>query len=174
MGYRVVRTACLAVGALVVSVTSTWAQTTPEPLANRVYAWTQTTPDTLQDRVRVDLATKRSGVTTKALLLDKAEREVFWPVYEAYERDWTRLNTEREELLNEYVSTADKVDDTTAEQVLARFFQLEEDRLAALKKYAADLRQKLPAELAVKFIQAELQIQQLTEIQLSSRFPDFR
>ncbi len=139
-----------------------------------MYAWTQTTPDTLQDRVRVDLATKRSGVTAKALLLDKTEREVFWPVYQAYEREWTRLSTEREELLKEYVNTADKLDDAHATQVLAKFFQLEQERLVVLKNYAADLRQKLPAELAVKFIQAELEIQQLTNVQLSGRFPDFR
>lgn len=174
MGYRVVRVACVAVAALLLAAQSTWAQASPEPLASRVYWWTQSIPDTLQDRVRVDLASKRSGVTAKALLLDKAQREVFWEVYEAYEREWARLSTEREELLKEYVSTADKLDEARARQVLARFFMLEEERLVVLKTYAANLRQKLPAELAMKFIQAELEIQQLTNVQLGGRFPDFR
>jgi hypothetical protein len=175
MTTRILRVACLAAGASLLMAASSWAQTSPEPLAARVYTQVQNKyPDTLADRVRVDLAIKRSGVTTKAMLLDKAERDVFWQAYYAYQQEWARVSNAREALLKEYVATAARLDGARVKEVLAKCFDLEDERIALLRKYAADLQQKLPPDLVVKFVQAELEVQHLTDLQLSGGFPDFR
>ena len=174
MRHRVLCVAYLAVGTLLIATASAWAQTAPEPLADGVYARVQNYPNTLADHVRLDLAIKKSGVTTKAMLLDKAEREAFLPVYEAYQRKWARLSSEREALLTDYIQRANNLDDATAKAMLAKCLALEEERMALLKQYAGELEQIVPAPLAVKFIEAELQIQNLTDVQLSDRLPDFR
>ena len=171
---RVLAITCLAAGALLVSAAPGWAQVSPEPLADGVYARVEKYPNTLADHVRLDLAIKKSGVTTKALLLDQAEREAFLPVYEAYQQKWARLSSEREALLTDYIQRANNLDDATAKAMLAKCLALEEERMALLKQYAGELEQIVPATLAVKFIEAELQIQNLTDVQLSDRLPDFR
>ena len=174
MAPRVLRVTCLAVGALLVAATSAWAQAGSEPVADRVHAGAQNYPNTLADYVRVDLANKKGGVMTKALLLTTAERDAVWSVYEAYQREWTRFSNEREALLTEYVKRADSLDDATAKAVLAKCVAMEEERVALLAQYAEALEQKLPVTLVVKFIEAELRIQHLADIQLSDRLPDFR
>ncbi len=151
-----------------------WAQTAPERYADRVHAWTVNNPTSLEDYARVDLAIKKSGVQTKALLLDRAEREAFLPIYEQYQREWAELNHQREALLTEYINGAKKLDDDAAKTALAKFFEVEEQRVGLLKQYAEALKQTLPTTLVIKFVEAELHIQNLTDVQLSGRLPDFR
>lgn len=164
---------CVAAGALLLASPG-WAQVAPEPLVDRVNARLQNDPNTLAGHVRVDLAIRTSGVLAKALLLDKAQQEAFFPVYEAYQREWARLSNERETLLADYLQRANSLNDAAAREVLAKCFALEEKRVALLEHYAGQLEQKLPATLVVEFIEAELHIQNLRDVQLSNRLPDFR
>ena len=139
-----------------------------------VPAWAQTSPDVLANYVKLDLASKKGDVMTKALLMSASERDVFWPVYDAYQREWTNLNNEREALLKEYIKNANTIDDVKAKEVMAKSFAMQERQLAMLKKYAAELEKKLPAKLVVKFVQVELQMQRLMDLQASVQLPDLR
>jgi hypothetical protein len=61
----------------------------------------QSAEDPLSHYVSVDLAIKKSDVMAKALLLDQAQRDAFWPVYAAHQREQARFSTEVECFISE-------------------------------------------------------------------------
>ena len=134
----------------------------------------QTSQDILAHYVSLDVASKKSEAMAKALLMDEAQRNIFWPVYDAYQRELALSSNERESLLNEYVKDAATIDDAKAKVLIARGFEMQERRAALLKKYAGELEQKLPGKLVLKFVQVELQLQHLRDLQVSSQLPDLR
>ncbi len=137
-------------------------------------ARTETSQDILTHYVNLDVASKRSEVMTKAVLMNEAERRVFWPVYDAYQRELVRSSRERDALLKEYVKDAGNLDDARANVLMVRAFDLQEKRVALLKKYAEELQKQLPGKLVLKFVQVELQLQHLTDLQVAGQLPDIR
>ena len=99
-------------------------------------AGTETSQDILAHYLGLDLASKQSEAMATALLMNEAERRVVWAVYDAYQRELTRVSNEREALLREYLKEAAAVDDARADALIAKGFEMQERRTALLKKYA--------------------------------------
>jgi len=156
---RVVMVALLLAGALLLGVTP---------------ARTQTSQDILAYYVTLDVASKKSEVMAKAMLMNEAERQVFWPVYDAYQRELTLVSNEREVLIQEYLKEAATLDNARAKVLIAKAFEIQERRAALLKRYAEELQKQLPGKLVLKFVQVELQLQHLTDLQVAGQLPDLR
>jgi hypothetical protein len=84
----------------------------------------QTSQDILAHYVTLDVASKKSEVMAKALLMNGTERQVFWPLYDAYQRELTLVSNEREALLQEYLKEAATLDDARAKVLIAKAFEI--------------------------------------------------
>ena len=156
---RMVVVAISLTGALLLAVTPARAQTSQDILAHYV---------------TLDVATKRTEVMAKALLMTEAERRLFWPIYDAYQRELTLVTTERQALVREYLKEAATIDDARAKLLIAKAFEIQQRRGTLLKRYAEELQEQLPGKLVLKFVQVELQLQHLTDLQIANQLPDLR
>jgi len=134
----------------------------------------QTSQDVLAYYLSLDVASKKSEVMAKAVLMNEAERQVFWPIYDAYQRELTLVSNERVALLQEYRKDAATLDDATAKALIAKGFEIQQRRADLLKRYAEGLQKQLPGKLVLKFVQVELQLQHLTDLQVAGQLPDPR
>jgi hypothetical protein len=105
----------------------------------------------------------------RAAQLPRAEADAFWPLYREYEREREQLEGQARALLKEYLTSAPTLDDATAQALLARLFDLYAQRLAALRTYATALQAKLPARHAAGFVQTELELLRLLDLQRDAR-----
>ena len=128
-----------------------------------------TSHEAVANVLETQVAVNRTDVMTRAVLLPRAEAEAFWPLYREYERERERLEGRARALLEEYLTSAPTLDDTGAQALLDRLFELHEQRLALLRTYALALREKLPARQAAEFVQTEFELLRLLDLRRDAR-----
>jgi len=128
-----------------------------------------TSHEVIADVLETQVAVNRSEMMARAVLLPRAESEAFWPLYREYEREREQLEGRAQLLLQDYVTTAQTLDDAAAEALLDRLFDLYEQRLGLLRTYAMMLRAKVPARQAAGFVQTELELLRLRDLQRDAR-----
>jgi hypothetical protein len=131
-------------------------------------------PEAIADMLRHDLASKKSEMMGRALLLSREESDAFWPMYREYERERTQLDGRAVGLINDYVKSYRTLDDTKAKELLETLFSLQEQRLTLLRKYATQLQTKLPMRQVAGFVQVEFQLLRLLDVQRSVELPRLR
>ncbi len=105
-----------------------------------------------------DVAVKRTQMMSRAMLLSRAEADAFWPVYRDYEREREQLEARTVRLAKDYVESYQTLDDAQARALLDRLFQLHEQRLALLRRYAEQLQARLPMQKVAGFVLTEFQL----------------
>jgi hypothetical protein len=130
-------------------------------------------PETVAKMLETQVAVNRTQMLERAVQLPRAEADAFWPLYRNYERERERLEGEARALLDDYLTRAQTLDDATAQALLDRLFDLYAQRLAALRTYATGLQAQLPIRQAAGFVQTELELMRLLDLQRDARL-DFR
>lgn len=124
--------------------------------------------------LRTDIAAKRTHVMSSALLLSADEEKAFWPVYKQYQQELAQFTDAREALIRDYVKEYRTLSDAKAKELMASSFELQEQRLKFLRKYAEEMQKSLPVKQVVKFVQVEAQIHRLTDLQINMELPQLR
>jgi hypothetical protein len=130
-------------------------------------------PETVAKMLETQVAVNRTHMLERAVQLPRAEADAFWPLYRDYERERERLEGEAQALLDDYLTRAKTLDDATAQALLDRLFDLYAQRLAALRTYATGLQTRLPIRQAAGFVQTEIELMRLLDLQRDARL-DFR
>jgi hypothetical protein len=125
------------------------------------------TMELLREKVRAD----RKLVVATALELTESEAKVFWPVYNAYQRDMIGHYDRVWKLITDYAAAYESMTDTTATQLLGEFVALEADHVALLSKYVPRLQRVLPARKVARFYQVENKLRALLNYDLARSIP---
>jgi hypothetical protein len=121
--------------------------------------------------LRTDLASKKTEMMSKALLLSSDEGAKFWPVYKEYQAELARANDERQAVIKEYVRNYRTLDDAKATELINKSLELQEQRLGLLRKYVDGMQKVLPMKLVAKFFQVETQMLRLEDLQINTDLP---
>jgi Spy/CpxP family protein refolding chaperone len=133
-----------------------------------------TSPGAVADVLESQVAVNRTEMMTRAVLLPRGESDAFWPLYREYERERNQLEGRARALLEDYLTSAQTIDDAAAQALLDQLFDLYEQRLTALRKYATALRAKLPARQAAGFVQTVFELLRLLDLQRDARLEFMR
>jgi hypothetical protein len=132
-----------------------------------------TSPEAVAKMLEAQVAVNRTQMLERAVQLPRAEEDAFWPLYREYEREREQLEGRVRALLAEYLTSAPTLDDATAQALPDRPFDLYAQRLGLLRTYATALQAKLPPRQAAGFVQTELELLRLLDLQRDARV-DFR
>jgi hypothetical protein len=121
--------------------------------------------------LRTDLKATRATVIINTMQLNQKEMAAFWPVYREYQRELTQLGNEKEALIREYLAGLDQMDDQRTKELTAKALELEEKRIALMRKYLPEFNTVLPPKRIAKFFQVELQLNRLIDLQIASQIP---
>jgi hypothetical protein len=122
-------------------------------------------PEKIAEELQYDIAVKKGEMMSRALQLSRAESDAFWPLYWTYERERKQLEARTVDLVKDYMERYRTLDDATAQELLDRLFEMHEQRLALLQRYAAQLRTKLPTRQVAGFVLTEFQMLQRLDLQ---------
>jgi len=121
--------------------------------------------------MRQDIRSEKKQLIAANLSLTDTEATKFWPLYDQYTAELTKVNDAKYQLIKEYASNWGSVTDAQAANLIKR--SLEADlAVAQLRlKYDPIFSQVLPGKKVATFFQLDRRLSNLIDLQLASQIP---
>jgi hypothetical protein len=123
------------------------------------------------DLLRQDLKKGKVTVLTEMMALTPEEASKFWPVYNDYDKELSRLGDERVALIKDYAENYGSMSDQKVVEIGRKSLDLESRRTAIKKKYFDRLSQTVSPKTAGRFLQIESQLLMIIDLQVASSLP---
>jgi len=121
--------------------------------------------------LRQDLRSKKKQTIAANLQLTDAQATKFWPVYDQYVEELTKINNEKYAVIKEYADAWGNMKDDQALSLINRALAVEE-KVAQLRiKYVPIFTKVVSGSTVATFFQIERRVQALVDLQLSAQLP---
>ncbi len=123
----------------------------------------------LLEKVKAD----KKLVVAANMELNDAEGKVFWPIYDAYQKELQTINGRMGKTILAYADAYNKqaLTDALAKQLTNETLAIDQDELTLRKTYAAKLNGVLPAIKVARYIQIENKIRAALRFELAIEIP---
>jgi len=121
--------------------------------------------------LRQDLRSKKKQLIAANLKLSDTEAEKFWPVYDQYTADLTKLGDQKYALIKEYAQGYGKLTNDQALSLINRSLALDGQLVQLRIKYVPIFNKVLPGTKVATFFQMDRRISTLLDLQLASEIP---
>jgi len=91
----------------------------------------------------------------KAMILTETEAQAFWPVYEEYMNELTKVSDRTVTLTTEFGDNYKDLSDSEALRMTSNSLSIEQERLAVRQRYAERFATVLPGRKVARFFQIE-------------------
>ena len=122
---------------------------------------------------RAGIVQKRKLIVTQNLQLTQDEAPKFWPLYERYRKEMTKVSDREVKLITDYADDYNNktLTDKKAIALLKEAITIDEQRLKIKKKFLADFKQVLPPKKVVRFYQIENKMDAELDYTLARQIP---
>jgi len=121
--------------------------------------------------LRQDLRSKKKQLVAANLTLSDAEATKFWPVYDGYVAELTKINDEKYAILKEYADTWGNMNNEQALSLTKRSLAVEQQVTELRIKYVPIFTKVVSGTTVATFFQIERRVQALVDLQLGSQLP---
>jgi len=139
-----------------------------------VFTVTMFTQDKKADNmevVREKLRADKKLLVADVMGLKESESKGFWPVYESYQKDLSRVNDRSLKLIQDYAGHYPNMTNEAAKKLVDDYMSVEGERLKVRQSYLPKFRQVLPETKVARFYQLENKIQAAVNYDLASGIP---
>jgi hypothetical protein len=123
------------------------------------------------DLIRADVKAEKVQLLGVMMQFTPDEASTFWPIYQSYDADLTKLGDQKVALIKEYAENYDSMTDDKADEIVQKSFTLVADRNALLKSCYEQVKNKMGAKTAARFVQVEHQLLMIIDLQIASQLP---
>ena len=136
-------------------------------------AMAQTTSTTNMEILRQKITADKKLVVAQNLNLTDTEGAVFWPVYEAYQKDLEAINQRIRALIQAYAAAYNKgpVLDATAKKLLDESLAIDDAEAKLKTSSAPKILAALPMVKAARYIQIENKVRAVVRYELAAGIP---
>lgn len=121
--------------------------------------------------LRKDLRSGKKQLIAANMLFTDTEATKFWPIYDKYAAEQTKIYDTRLALIKEYAANFDKLTNATAASLNERSTAVDEALVALRVKYIPLVAKVLPGKKSALFFQLDKRIALLIDLQLASEIP---
>jgi Spy/CpxP family protein refolding chaperone len=121
--------------------------------------------------MRSDVQADKNEIITHTMQFTDAESTAFWPVYRDYARDQQVIGDQRVQVIKDYASSYDSLDDTKAKDLMQRMINIEDKTLNLREDYWPKFMKVLGAKRAAKFYQVDNRLSLIINLQLAAAVP---
>ena len=121
--------------------------------------------------LRQDLRSEKKQLVAANLTLTDAEATKFWPVYDQYAAEMTKVGDQKYALIKEYAQNYGSLTDAQAKSLIDRSLALDESIAQLRIKYVPIISSVLPGIKTATFFQIDRRITSLIDLQLASQIP---
>jgi len=130
----------------------------------------QVTDDTIQ-LMRQDIRSERKKIVAANLPLTEAEAVKFWPVYDRYVADRSKIYDTRFALIKQYAQNYDKLTDEQARGLIKGWVTSEEQMAQLRLRWMPEFEKVISPKKTAMFYQIDRRLGYMLELQLSSQIP---
>lgn len=123
------------------------------------------------DLLRSDLKKDKVTILTEMMGLLPDEAAKFWPIYNNYDKELSKLGDERIAFIRMYSENYGSLADQKVAQIVNGMLDVEGRRNQLKKTYFQKVSQGVSPKVAARFIQIESQIERLVDLQIASSLP---
>jgi hypothetical protein len=126
--------------------------------------------DTMQivrEKVRAD----KKLFIAEYMKLTESEANAFWPVYDAYQKELSKLGDRFLTMVKEYAKKHSTMSNEEAKKMLDDHLTFEEDYIKIMKSYMPKFNDVLPWKRVAQYYQLENKIKSVTNYGIAARIP---
>lgn len=121
--------------------------------------------------LRQDIRSQKKQLIAANLILTDAEATKFWPVYDQYSAELTKIYDTRYALIKEYAQNWGSVTDPQADSLVTRSLQNDEAVAQLRLKYVPIFGKVIPGKKVATFFQLDRRLSTLIDLQIASQIP---
>jgi hypothetical protein len=121
--------------------------------------------------LRSNVRQQKAEMMGAVMQLSAADAAKFWPIYDDYDKELTKLNDLRVANIQEYVNTYDQMTDEKADELIHKAMAYRNQRSELLAKSYERVKQALGGITAARFLQVEDQLLLVIDLQIDSSLP---
>jgi hypothetical protein len=121
--------------------------------------------------LRQDIRSQKKQLVAANLTLTEAEATKFWPIYDEYAAEMTKIGDQKYALIKEYAQNFGSLTDAQATSLLDRSLALDEAIAQLRIKYVPIVNKVLPGTKTASFFQIDRRLTTLIDLQLASQIP---
>jgi Spy/CpxP family protein refolding chaperone len=121
--------------------------------------------------VRANMQADRTALITAGMNFNDKDGAAFWPIYQQYEYERSRLDDRRVAVIKEYTQKYPNLTDAEAKAMAEQMFDCESRQAELKKKYYKKFNKVLPALTVAKFFQLERRVDLLMDMNVEYSLP---
>ena len=123
------------------------------------------------DLLRKDLRSTRKQLIAENLKLTDAEATKFWPVYDQYVAELTKINDKKYATIQEYADKFGTLSDDQAMSLIKNWLDVDVAATQLRAKYLPIVAKAVGGKKAATFAQLDRRIASMVDLQLGSQIP---
>lgn len=127
--------------------------------------------DAYIEALKSDIGAKTRKITEANMQLTAKEAALFWPIYDRYDYDLSKLNYEKSQQYDFYATNYKTLSNKQAEHLLKQLSSIERRKLSLEEKYLREMAKELPAKTVLRFVQISRQVDRLVSLKIMSGIP---
>jgi hypothetical protein len=152
--------AALIISAAILASPSGFAQTPSGPSV-----------DQQVDLLRKDVRSQKKQIIAANLKLTDKEAEKFWPIYDRYTAELTKINDTKYALIKQYAEQYGSMKDEDLDKSAKQWLGLDESAAQLRMKYLPTVRGVLSAKNTALFFQLDRRMADLIDLQVAAALP---
>ena len=140
-----------------------------------VFAQTETTNGVDVERdlalLRRDLRADKKKLIALNVPLTETEATKFWPIYDQYAGDMSKVYDEFYSIIKEYAANQKTLTDAQASSMINRWAALQLQQAQVRQKYIPIVEKVIPGRKAALFFQVDRRLYALMDLQVASQIP---
>jgi hypothetical protein len=121
--------------------------------------------------LRSDLRGQKKQIVAENLTMTPAQAEKFWPVYDEYAQEVSKLNDTRLGLIKEYANSYDNMTDAQANSLIKQALNLDESYIKLRQAWVPKFEKVISPKQTAAFFQIDRRIGLLIDLQLAANIP---
>jgi len=121
--------------------------------------------------MRKSIRTEKQSIVDQAMRLEAGDKVKFWGVYDKYQIELKTLWDQRLANIKKYSDNYENLNNTIADEIALKAMDIDSQRAAIRKKYYGLMKSALGALLAARFLQTEVMLDHLIDLQIGAEIP---
>jgi len=121
--------------------------------------------------LREDIRSRKKELIAANLKLTPDQATKFWPVYDQYTAELSKIGDQKTALIKEYADEWGTMTDAQATSLLKRSLANDEQTTQVRVKYVPLFSQAVPGQVVATFFQLDRWLQSLLDLQVSTQIP---
>jgi hypothetical protein len=121
--------------------------------------------------LRRDLKTDKKKLIALNVPLTETEATKFWPVYDEYTSEMSKIYDEFYSIIKEYAANQKTLTDAQASSMINKWAAIQVQQAQTRQKYIPIIEKVIPSRKAALFFQIDRRLYELMDLQVASQIP---